>query len=177
MVAGTPFELLQDIDQRCRLNAKGLPTGTRVVEDWIGIGFTLTGKKLVAKMDDVAEILPPPETIRVPGVLGWVKGLANVRGTLMPILDMNVFLKGKINNPAKEQRILVINKHNVVAGLLVEEVFGLRRFKPEMKAEEVSSDMGLLEPYLEGAFTDEQDLWNIISFEKLVSHEQFLKVV
>ena len=52
---------------------------------------------LLAKMDDVSEILPPPETIRVPGVTHWVNGLANIRGSLMPILDMNGFLYGQTN--------------------------------------------------------------------------------
>ena len=168
---------MQEIDQRCRSGSKGLPTGTKVVDDWVGIGFLLNGKKLVAQMSDIAEILPPPETIRVPGVLGWVQGLANVRGTLLPILDMNVFLQYARKKRGPESRVLIINKHNLVAGLLVEEVFGLRRFKPEMKKMTEVTDMGLLEPYLNGVFLDEESQWNIFSIEKLVDHEHFLKVV
>lgn len=177
MTVSTPFDFLQDIDQRCRINGKGLPVGTQVVDDWIGIGFKLLGKRLIAQMNEIAEILPPPSTIRVPGVQGWVKGLANVRGTLMPVLDMNAFLKAPFIESASERRILVINKQNVVAGLLVEEVFGLRRFKPDMKVDEMSSDVGVLEPYIDGSFTDDQARWNIFSIEKLVEHDQFLKVV
>ena len=177
MGAATPFEILQEIDRRCRSNSKGLPTGKKIVDDWVGIGFMLDGKKLVARMSDVAEILPPPDTIRVPGVLGWVKGLANVRGTLLPILDMNIFLQSGVKKSTNDNRVLIINKHNVVAGLLVEEVFGLRRFKPETRVDSVASDMGLLEPYLEGIFPDEESQWNIFSIEKLVDHEHFLKVV
>lgn len=177
MGASTPFEILQEIDQRCRSNSKGLPTGAKIVEDWVGIGFLLNGKKLVAQMSDIAEILPPPETIRVPGVLGWVKGLANVRGTLLPILDMNTFLQSGKRESNDDNRVLIINKQNLVAGLLVEEVFGLRRFKPEMQKEVEFTDMGLLEPYLNGVFSDEESQWNIFSIEKLVNHEQFLKVV
>jgi twitching motility protein PilI len=175
--ASTPYELMQDIDQRCRVNAKGLPTGTKVVDDWVGIGFRLNGKNLIAAMSEVTEILPPPGTIRVPGVKTWVRGLANVRGTLMPILDMNLFLNGDYIDTAAERRILVINKHNVVAGLLVEEVFGLRRFKPDMKQQTEVREMGILEPYLDGVFSDEQAQWNIFSIEKLVNHDQFIKVV
>ena len=177
MLATKPFELLQDIDRRCRAYAIGLPTGTKVVDDWVGIGFRLNGQRLIAGMSDVAEILPPPKTIRVPGVKPWVRGLANVRGTLMPILDMNLFLSGDYIDTAAERRILVINKDGVVAGLLVEEVFGLRRFKPEHKQQGQSGEMGNLEPYLDGVFNDEQTEWNIFSMGKLVNHEQFLRVV
>ncbi len=177
MGQSSPFAVLQDIDERCRLNAKGLPSGIKVADDWVGIGFKLSGKKLVAKMNDVVEILPPPETIRVPGVLGWVRGLANVRGTLLPILDMNLYLSSPPTHEGKEHRILIINKKNVMAGLLVEEVFGLRRFKPDNRKKSIPSDMLFLQRYLDGVFTDDQDDWSIFNIEKLVNHEQFLKVV
>lgn len=177
MEASTPFQILQDLDQRCRAQAKGLPTGAQVEDDWVGIGFRLHGQRLVAKMSDIAEILSPPETIRVPGVKNWVKGLANVRGNLMPILDMDMFLQSPNSGAAVDKRILIINKHNVVAGLLVQEVFGLRRFKPEMKSNVKVKEMGTLNPYLEGVFSDNDAQWNIFSIKKLVDHEPFLRVV
>jgi twitching motility protein PilI len=177
VAAATPFALLQDIDQRCRDNARGLPTGNKVVDDWIGIGFKLVGTRLIAPMSEVAEILPPPDCIRVPRVLEWVVGLANVRGNLMPVLDMNMFLQSKPINRKKDSRILIVDLDGTVAALLVEEVFGLRRFKPDMRQQADSSAMGLLAPYLDGAFTDSQEQWRIFSMDKLIHHEQFLKVV
>jgi chemotaxis signal transduction protein len=64
-----------------------------------------------------------------------------------------------------------------VAALLVEEVFGLRRFKPDMRKDLDTSGRGPLEPYLDGAFIDDQNEWFIFSVERLVQHEHFLKVV
>ncbi len=173
----SPFAILQDYDLRCRENASGLPTGEVVEEDWVGIGFSLCDKHLVAKMSDITEILPPPETIRVPGVQTWVKGLANIRGTLLPILDMGAYLNGIVTRPEKENRILIINKNNVMAGLLVEEVFGMRRFKVELKKESNHPEMGELDVYLDGVFSDAQFIWNIFDVKKLVTHEKFLRVV
>lgn len=172
----TPFALLIELDQRCRDNAKGLPAGAKVEEDWIGIGFGILGQRLIAKMADVTEILPPPKTIRIPGVQPWVKGLANIRGTLLPILDMSAFLEGSKTKLGKESRVLIINKDNVVAGLLVEEVFGLRRFKPDARKQKDHLENGSMTPYLDGMFSDDQLQWDIFSVEKLVNHEQFLKV-
>ena len=177
MRANSPFAILQDFETRCRANAAGLPTGEVVEDDWIGIGFGLCGQHLVAKMSDVTEILPPPETIRVPGVQTWVTGLANVRGTLLPILDMGAYLNGEFIQPGKECRVLIINKNNVMAGLLVEEVFGMRRFKPDSKDESSILGVDELDPYVTGGFSDTQFKWSVFDVEKLVSHEKFLKVV
>ncbi len=173
----SPFETLKTLDLRCRGNSTGLPVAKMVVDDWIGIGFAISGMPLIAKMDEVTEILPPPETIRVPGVTHWVTGLANIRGSLMPILDMNGFLYGQPTRIRKESRILIINKLGVVAGLLVDEVFGLRRFKPEEHRKEIARDAGSIGEYLAGTFVDQVRSWNVFSVERLTRAEQFLRVV
>jgi len=173
----SPFELLSKLDARFRKNSSGLPVAKTVVDDWIGIGFAINNIPLIAKMDDVSEILPPPETIRVPGVAPWVNGLANVRGNLMPVLDMNGYLYGKPTNVRKESRILIINKLGIVAGLLVDEVYGLRRFKPEEQQKKIKEDAGSMGDYLAGTFVDQVRRWNVFSVEKLARTEQFLRVV
>ncbi len=177
MPISSPFEILRDLDARCRRNSSGLPVAKAVVDDWIGIGFAINDIPLIAKMDEVSEILPPPDTIRVPGVAHWVKGLANIRGSLMPVLDMNIFLYGQPTQVKKESRILIINKLGVVAALLVDEVFGLRRFKPEEHQPEIMQDAGSMGEYLAGTFVDQVRRWNVFSVEKLARAEQFLRVV
>ncbi|MDJ0777842.1 MAG: chemotaxis protein CheW [Gammaproteobacteria bacterium] len=173
----SPFEILKSLDARCRRNSSGLPVAKAVVDDWIGIGFAINQVPLLARMEDVSEILPPPETIRVPGVTHWVKGLANVRGSLMPVLDMNAFLYGKPTELRKESRVLIINKLGVVAALLVDEVFGLRRFKPEEHEQGGTENSGSMAEYLGGSFVDQVRRWNVFSVEKLARAESFLHVV
>jgi len=177
MSIASPYELLKQLDARCRKNSSGLPVASGVIDDWIGIGFAISDTPLLAKMDDISEILPVPETIRVPGVTHWVVGLANIRGNLMPVLDMNGYLYGKPSKVRKESRILVINKQGVVAGLLVDEVYGLRRFKPEEHRQEEREVTGSLGEYLGGVFIDQVRRWNVFSVEKLTRTEQFLQVV
>ena len=173
----SPFDLLSSLDGRCRTNSSGLPVARAVVDDWIGIGFTINNIPLLAKMDDISEILPPPETIRVPGVMHWVLGLANIRGSLMPVLDMNAFINGKATEIRKESRILIINKKGLIAGLLVDEVYGLRRFKPNEHQQVVNPEAGSIGEYLAGKFVDQVHRWDVFSVEKLVKAEKFLRVV
>jgi twitching motility protein PilI len=173
----SPFEVLQALDANFRENASGLPVNKLVNEDWVGVGFQINNVPLLARMDDVSEILPPPLTIRVPGVKFWVKGLANVRGSLMPVLDMKAFLYGQATVIGGSSRILIINKKGIIAGLLVEEVYGLRRFKPDEHRDEMDPDMGSIKQYLAGIFVDHVHRWNVFSVDKLVDTEQFSSVV
>jgi twitching motility protein PilI len=177
MSIASPYELLKKLDTRCRENSSGLPVARGVIEDWLGIGFAISDTPLLARMDEVEEILPMPETIRVPGVKRWVIGLANIRGSLMPILDMNAFLHGNPSRVRKESRVLVIDSQGVLAGLLVDEVFGLRRFKPEEHRDEPLPQAGALGDYLAGIFVDQVRRWNVFSVEKLAGADSFLQVV
>jgi twitching motility protein PilI len=95
----------------------------------------------------------------------------------MPVLDMNGFLYGKPTEIRKESRILIINKLGIVAGLLVDEVYGLRRFKHDEHQKQVKEDAGAVGEYLAGTFADQVRRWNVFSVERLASAEQFLRVV
>ena len=86
-------------------------------------------------------------------------------------------LYGKPTELRKESRILIINRLGIVAGLLVDEVYGLRRFKPEEHQKQVMEDAGALVEYLAGTFVDQVRRWNVFSVEKLAGAEQFLRVV
>jgi twitching motility protein PilI len=177
MAITAPFDLLHTLDSRCRENSSGMPTSKAVVDDWVGIGFRINNIPLLAKMDEVNEISPLPETIRVPGVKSWVKGLANIRGSLMPVLDMRAFLFGKKTELHKNSRVLIINQNGLSAGLLVDEVYGMRRFKPQEHADEIDPDLGSIQDYLFGSFVDRVQRWNVFSVDKLVKTDQFVRVV
>ncbi len=176
MAARSPYSVLQDVEQRCRAHARGLPTGEQVDSDWVGIGFELCGEALIARMSEISEILPPPETIRIPGVLPWVRGLANVRGSLIPVVDVQALLSGEYVRPGRKSRMLVIDQDDIQAGVLVNEIHGLRHFKPQDKRQQAPARTPALKELLDGGFTDERQQWSVFSIQRLVHNEQFLRV-
>lgn len=177
MAITAPFELLQKLELRCSKNSSGMPTNQAVIDDWVGIGFKINNIPFLAKMDEINEISPLPKTIRVPGVKFWVKGLANIRGSLIPVLDMRAYLFGLATELHKNSRVLIINQSGLMAGLLVEEVYGMRRIKPEELGNEVDQDLGSIRDYLVGSYVDRVQQWNVFSVDKLVNTDQFVRVV
>ncbi len=111
----TPFQLLVDIDQRCRRLAAGLPAQQEAVQSWSGIGFRMGGRFFVAPMGEVGEVLHEPRYTQLPGVKTWVKGVANVRGRLLPIMDLCGFLGTELSPLRKQRRVLVVEHLDVAA--------------------------------------------------------------
>lgn len=177
MNAESPFDLLSLYESRCVERAVGLPKEDVVQQDWVGIGFRVLDETMLIKMSDVSEILPVPEMIRIPGVKKWILGLANIRGTLLPLVDLRGYLVNENGPVTRQSRILAINKQNVQAGLLVDEVFGMRRFKPEQLQPEALPEENLFHRLIVSRVQGDQRNWTVFSVEKLVNLDSFLDVV
>ncbi len=60
--------------------------------------FYVGDDRLIAPLNDIKEILNFPSAItKVPGTKPWMLGIANIRGTLLPVIDLQLFLIGRKN--------------------------------------------------------------------------------
>ena len=153
-----------------------MPSADGATDDWDGIGFRVAGMNLLAKMGDVTEILDPPTYTRVPGVQPWVIGIANVRGGLLPLMDLSGFITGEPTKKLKSGRVMVINHKGVVTGLIVEEVQGMRHFSLNDQAYELPEISNRLKPYIKQAFKKDNSYWPVFDITALVEDERFLHV-
>lgn len=91
----------------------------------------LGGCRYTVAMDAVAEVGRPPALTRVPGLPGWVAGVANWRGRVLAVLDVRPLLDGAATALDRRGRLVVLRHDGVVVGLLTEAVEGTRRLEPE----------------------------------------------
>ena len=158
--AQTPFQLLCDIDQRCRVLAAGLPSQQETVQTWSGIGFRMGGRLFVAPMGEVTEVLHEPRYTLLPGVKSWVKGVANVRGRLLPIMDLCGFFGVELSPLRKQRRVLVLEYEDIFVGLQVDEVLGMQHFALTDLDTHPPVSPGLpFAPYVQGRFAAAHDWW------------------
>lgn len=170
-----PMQVLRDLEVRCREHARQLPRQIEVRENWLGIGFRLGDLRLVAPLDHVVEILTYPGMSKVPGAKDWVRGIANVRGNLLPIMDLHGYLKGEGVVPSRLSRVLVVNHKGVFSGLIVDEVLGLKHFMPEQRTDELPASDAALKPFLQFGFQLGDEHWGVFSMHELAQTPQFLQ--
>ena len=98
----------------------------RSEREWVGVAFRLSAENFLVAREETREVLGFPSVVtRVPGAKTWIRGIANVRGQLLPVVDLRAFLGGGATNTGRSTRVLVANHREVPAGLLVDEVLGL----------------------------------------------------
>lgn len=171
-----PILLLHEMDQRSRHLAHNLPQQLEVRTTWDGVAFKIEDTLLVAPLEQVKEILTRVTISRIPGAKEWVKGVSNVRGNLLPILDLKGFLSGSVSKMTRHSRILVIQHKGINAGLIVDEVLGMRHFLEEEFNENVSSIDASYRKLLSGSFRQVRERWAVFDIHKLVETPEFLQV-
>jgi twitching motility protein PilI len=171
-----PLALLRRMQQDSVATAPGLPQEVEAAILWSGVGFRLAEMQLVTPLDHVLEILPCPALTPVPGVKPWLKGVANVRGTLLTIIDLSQYF-GKPPVFADERaRVIVMNDPTLNTALLVHEVLGLRHFDEDLERQDLS---GLNDPvlaHLNGAFLRDNVLWGVFDMRSLADSMTFKHV-
>ena len=176
MNSASPFELLHSIEIRSQTKALGIPQQIEVRRTWSGIGYRMGDTRLVSPMGEVDELLDYPALTRVPGSKTWFKGIANVRGMLLPIVDLNGFITGTNTQRQKRSRVLVIHSGELSCGLLIDEVLGLRHFFEEEKMEHQHQMKDEIQSFLVGGYRQGDVDWGVFSFKKLAEHPRFMEV-
>jgi len=177
MTAKSPHELIQllsKIEQRSLARQAALPELEEAHQYWEGLVFSLGEMRLVAPLNEVAEILHfPTDVTFVPGTHAWVKGVANVRGSLLPIIDLQLFLGGKPVMTGRECRVLVVKHQGLFSGLLVKSVLGMRHFSQEKQLDYSISSDGLLERFVKTAFEYEGEKCPVFGMFALAESTEF----
>ena len=171
-----PFELLKELERRSRTGAAGTASAAGTGQEWVGVAFRMGGETFLVAREETREVLGCPAVItRIPGAKSWVKGLANVRGQLLPMLDLRQFLGSGTTTPGRNTRVVVVNHRDIPAGLIVDEVLGFRRFAEREFNVDPPPTVIRCDSYLAGAFRRGGEVWPVLSLKTLVESESFLQ--
>jgi len=154
VVPPDPFTLLQDLARTFAKAASQLPEQAEYAPVATMVAFRLAGCDALVDLECLSEILPVRHLTRLPQVQPWMRGIANVRGKLLPVVDGAEFLGQGATAPSKDQRILVMVSDDFSAGVIVDRVDGLRHFAHDAFRERQELPAGPFHPFVAGGLID-----------------------
>jgi purine-binding chemotaxis protein CheW len=80
--------------------------------------------RFAVDLASVAEVGRAPHVTRVPGLAGWLAGVANWRGRILPVLDLRSLLGADPVPLDSRGRLLVLSQSSHVVGMVVDAVEG-----------------------------------------------------
>jgi twitching motility protein PilI len=174
-LADEPFAVLNQIAALSIAAAQGLPEQEETPPRWSGVGFELGGQRYVSPIGEVAEMLVKPEVTRVPGVKPWVLGVANVRGRLLTLLDLEAYFELPAGNQ-KKQRVLAMDVGEFYCGVLVSDVLGMQHFALDSYSETAVAAQSQMQTYTQGVYEQDGQSWTVFSLFELASDPNFFNV-
>jgi len=170
-----PFELLLEIERRSIAVHSGAG-GSAMPAEWVGIGFRIGDEQFVSSREQVREVLMLPDSMtRVPGAKRWLLGIANLRGHLLPLVDLKLLLGSGRTTLRRTTRVISVNHREIPAGLVVDEVQGFRRFMDQEFSETQPQTAVRCERFLAGEYRRGDDNWPVFDLFAFVESNLFLQ--
>ncbi len=131
------------------------------------IGFMIGNEEFAVPILNVKEIIKPIEYTRVPAVPDYVLGVFNLRGTVLPLVNMRL----KFGLPAIKQdadtRFLVIAQKDEMIGFMIDKLTSALRI-PESDIEPIPESFNENQQLLQGIGKREDRLITILRVESLL---------
>jgi twitching motility protein PilI len=169
-----PLEILQLMEQDVLSADMSLPQEVIVAEQWVGLSYRVGELQLVTAMDQISEVVPSAPFAMVPRTQSWLRGIANVRGRLLSVIDLQDFLGMGPVNADQYSRLIVINNDQLSCCLLVGRLQGLRHFDPEVNICETGEMNQKWAGYIAGALGRDQQKWLVFDTDLLFEDKSFL---
>ena len=172
-VLPAPFEVLLDYEQRSLGHVAGVPDQIDAPGLWRGIAFRLGSRLLASSFADVVEIISVPPLTPVPGGDSWLIGVANLRSTLLPVVDLKHYLEGERTVQHAGTRALVVRQSGGNVAVLIDELLGQRNFHRAQLVDAEGVGEGRYAPFVQQAYQVGEATWGVFDMGRLTRTPEF----
>jgi purine-binding chemotaxis protein CheW len=137
--------------------------------------FRLASERYGLETRYVHEVHPLRELTPLPCTPEFVLGIVNVRGRILPVLDLKKFFQLPDQGLTDLHRIIYLRGNGLELGLLADVMVGVRRVPLDRLQLSLPTLTGIRAEYLKGV-TDERlvvlDLERLLSDPKIIVHDE-----
>jgi len=139
------------------------------------IEFRLAQERYAVEGCHVQEVCTLGELTPLPCTPPFVRGIVNVRGRIVPVLDLKRFFDLSEEGLTDLHRIILVRRHDLELGLLADVVTGLRSLPMESLQPSLPTLTGIRGDYLKGVTADGLvvlDLVRILADPRILVEEE-----
>jgi purine-binding chemotaxis protein CheW len=137
--------------------------------------FRLASERYAVDTRHVQEVHPLRELTPLPCTPPFVLGIVNVRGRILPVIDMKKFFDLPDQGLTDLHRIILVRGDDIELGLLADVIVGVRSIASESLQPSLPTLTGIRADYLKGIAEQHLvvlDLDRILLDPKIVVHEE-----
>ena len=140
------------------------------------ITFTLAGENYGVESDYVLEVIPLKDFTPLPGVPSYILGVVNVRGQILPVVDLKRFFNLPEKGIGELNKVIILQNDQMEFGILTDIVQGTQTIDIKEIKNIPSAISGIGEAYLKGVTKEGLIVLNagklLSDKSMIVDHEQ-----
>ena len=136
------------------------------------VTFSIGEEEFGVDILKVQEIIRTMEITKVPRAPDFVEGVINLRGKVIPIIDLRRRFSLQSRAHDKHTRIIVIEINNMIVGFVVDSVSEVLRIPSSTVEPPPPVVSGLESEYISGVGKLEDRLLILLDLDRLLSHEE-----
>lgn len=130
--------------------------------------FTLEGELYGVQLLQIREVIKMPQIKPVPHTEGWLKGVINLRGKIISVLDLRLKFGIRSSNP-DQGLILIAEDSQGLAGAIVDTIEFVREIPEEDIEKNPGVDTRIPATQLIGIAKSSDKLVHLLDLEKIVA--------
>lgn len=129
--------------------------------------FMVEDEEFAVPILSIKEIIKPIESTRVPSTPDYVLGVFNMRGNVLPLIDLRLkFKRSKRNSNDDDTRFIVIMHNNELIGFVIDKLTESIRI-PEDKIDPAPESMSESDNHIYGIGKRDDRIISILKIESL----------
>jgi len=140
------------------------------------VSFRLANEEYGVDIMRVQEIILVGQITKMPEVPDYICGLINLRGHVIPIIDLRKRFRLPAQDETEHTRIIVLNVNNKTIGIVVDAVNEVLRINTDQIEPPPSSVAGIEHEYLTGLVKFEKQLLVLLNVDAVVKEGDSAKL-
>ncbi len=115
-------------------------------------------------VSSVLEILTPHNTTKIPNVPKHVRGIMNLRGRILPVVDVKKSFDSPMSTKDLQECFVVVEFQEYVISIVCHEVLDVK----EITGDEIQKENNEAQNYISGIYTNDEGSFIFLDLEKLL---------
>lgn len=138
--------------------------------------FHLYGEEFGVEITKVREIIKPREITKLPHAVDFIEGVTNLRGEVIPIIDLKRRFGVEAEGLTEDSRIIIVDINDNRVGLTVDDVTEVLRISESDIDPPPRTIAGLKAEYLQGIGKIGDRILILLDVDKLLTSEEEIKL-
>lgn len=161
----------EQLDKVLQKQKKQINEPEKIIDDVVQlVGFIIGNEEYAIPILSIQEIIKPIEYTRVPQVPDYVMGVFNLRGDVIPLINLRKKFNLQSENQTDDTRYMVLRGEDNIAGFMIDRLTKAIRIKKDRidpPPETIHSDSGIIY----GIGKQESSMLTILRVEALLKRD------